>query len=155
MMKTKHTTKTVLLLVFCSIIYSAIGTPAANTHTITHKQCRDYGTMQQFVSDGRISRQRAAKLCRMKARTHFLSHGLRLPPLLARIRSCESGNDYTAQNAHSTASGAWQWLDTTWSNHLGYRRAYLAPRRIQDAKAINDYRLYGTTPWVSSQNCWG
>jgi cell wall-associated NlpC family hydrolase len=61
---------------------------------------------------------------------------------LATIRQLESGNDYTAQAAEASASGAYQFLDSswrTWSARAGYpdlyARAYLAPPHLQDAAA--------------------
>lgn len=35
-------------------------------------------------------------------------------PILATIRQLESGNNYSAQNAYATASGAYQFVDGTW-----------------------------------------
>jgi cell wall-associated NlpC family hydrolase len=61
---------------------------------------------------------------------------------LATIRQLESGNDYTAQAAEASASGAYQFLDSswrTWSARAGYPdlypRAYMAPPHVQDAAA--------------------
>ena len=56
---------------------------------------------------------------------------------LATIRGIESGGDYAAQNAGSSASGAYQFLDTTWAGYGGYDRAWEAPAVVQDAKAID------------------
>ena len=78
-----------------------------------------------------------------------------LPPIFDRIKQCESGNNYTRQNAHSTASGAYQFLDSTWGNYGGYSRAMNAPQSVQDAKALIEYNMHGTVPWASSQSCWG
>lgn len=55
--------------------------------------------------------------------------------IAATIRHFESGGDYTAQAAGSSASGAYQFTDATWARHDGYQRAYLAPPATQDAKA--------------------
>jgi murein DD-endopeptidase MepM/ murein hydrolase activator NlpD len=58
-----------------------------------------------------------------------------LPAVLATIRTIESGGDYTVRNSGSTASGAYQFLDSTWNGYGGYPRAWLAPPVVQDAKA--------------------
>lgn len=80
--------------------------------------------------------------------------GTHLPLVLQRIRDCESGNDYTAENPRSTASGAFQILDGTWNRFGGYRHAGHAPRRVQDAKALALYADRGTRPWNASRWCW-
>lgn len=77
--------------------------------------------------------------------------------VLAKIKYCESTNNYQAQNPNSTASGAYQFLDTTWrslnASH-GYARAKYAPAAVQDAAAVELYNQMGTSPWLASQPCW-
>ena len=55
--------------------------------------------------------------------------------VLETIRTLESGGNYQATAAGSTASGAYQFLDSTWNNYGGYQRAADAPPEVQDAKA--------------------
>ena len=47
----------------------------------------------------------------------------------------ESGGSLTAHNPSSTASGKWQFLDSTWNGYGGYAHASDAPESVQDAKA--------------------
>jgi hypothetical protein len=61
--------------------------------------------------------------------------GGRLAVALATIRTVESGGNYTARAAGSSASGAYQFIDTTWAGYGGYPEAWMAPPAIQDAKA--------------------
>ena len=78
-------------------------------------------------------------------------------PVLEAIKQCESGGSYTAQNPTSTASGAYQFLDTTWQSMdaaAGYARAADAPEAVQDAAAVELYTEQGTTPWLASASCW-
>jgi hypothetical protein len=66
------------------------------------------------------------------------------PPggFLACVRRHESGGSYTAKNPNSTASGAYQFLDSTWrtmsarAGHAGWGSARHAPPHVQDAVAI-------------------
>ncbi len=58
-----------------------------------------------------------------------------LGPILATIRALESGGEYTAQASSSTASGAYQFVDSSWAGYGGYARASQAPPSVQDAKA--------------------
>lgn len=53
-----------------------------------------------------------------------------LPPCYVLAR--ESGGNPTAQNPHSTASGLWQVLDSTWRGYAGYAKARLAPADVQN-----------------------
>jgi hypothetical protein len=58
-----------------------------------------------------------------------------LEQILATIRALESGGDYRARAAGSTASGAYQFVDATWAGYGGYPTAADAPPEIQDARA--------------------
>ena len=83
--------------------------------------------------------------------------------VLERIAGCESGSgpnspgSYTAQNPRSTASGRYQFLDSTWQGMdaaEGYSRAADAPPAVQDAAARELLAEQGTTPWDASRGCW-
>lgn len=60
-----------------------------------------------------------------------------LPPCA--VMMCESGGSITAQNPNSTASGKWQFLDSTWGGYGGYSEAWMAPEHIQDERARQVY----------------
>ncbi len=65
------------------------------------------------------------------------------PPsgFLACVRRHESGGNYQAKNPTSTASGAYQFLDSTWrtmsarAGHSGWGSARYAPPAVQDSVA--------------------
>lgn len=99
-----------------------------------------------------------------------------MPGLLRRIGGCESaGNpeapiNWAAQNRHSSASGGFQILDSTWrgwqSSYGGggfvdadgvlhvYARAVEAPPEYQLRVARGAFERQGTGPWVASRRCW-
>ncbi len=58
--------------------------------------------------------------------------------VLATIRTLESGGNYRAQSRGSTASGAYQFLDSAWAGYGGYTHAKDAPPEVQDAKATEN-----------------
>jgi Transglycosylase-like domain len=64
---------------------------------------------------------------------HSSSCGGDLPPCWVLQR--ESGGSPRAQNPSSTASGLWQFLDSTWAGFGGYARAMDAPVSVQNDKA--------------------
>jgi hypothetical protein len=55
--------------------------------------------------------------------------------VLATIRELESGGVYSARASGSTASGAYQFIDSTWAGYGGFPQAWQAPPELQDAKA--------------------
>lgn len=74
-------------------------------------------------------------------------------PFLTCVRNHESGGNYQAQNPSSSASGAYQFLDSTWrtvssrAGPGGYSRAAYAPWYTQDAVALWMYQNGGRSAW--------
>jgi hypothetical protein len=58
--------------------------------------------------------------------------------ILATIRYMESRGIYTSPPNAAGASGAYQYIPSTWANHGGYPHAYLAPPAVQDERAAQD-----------------
>jgi hypothetical protein len=63
-----------------------------------------------------------------------------LGEVLLTIRTLESGGRYEVPPNKGRASGAYQYIASTWNNYAGYPHAYLAPREIQDERALADVR---------------
>src|SRR5262245_28261090 len=79
--------------------------------------------------------------------------------LLDEIKRRESSNNYAAKNRGSTASGAYQFINSTWrmaSHETGapyYATAAQAPAEVQDQNALHMLRKYGpnaTITWSES-----
>lgn len=75
-----------------------------------------------------------------------------LAAILETIRTIESGGDYRTPKNRGGASGAYQYIDSTWDDYEGYPSAYLAPPEIQDARAATDVQSilakYGDVAFV-------
>lgn len=158
----------VLFATIAALIVGLLVAPReATAHEISRADCGAYGRLHTFTTGNAQAGAAMGRACRVRAAAHLLTHGLALPSTLDKIRACESGErdgagraipgtySYTAKNIRSTASGAYQYLDTTWGGHEGYHRAYLAPRRVQDARALRDYRNGDHhSLWAASRGCW-
>lgn len=88
----------------------------------------------------------------------------------AAISACESGGtvlgqyDYAAQNPSSTASGRYQFLDSSWRNYIDayasdlaeFRgmKAREAPSWAQDRLFEATFTAEGASPWAASRACW-
>jgi hypothetical protein len=57
-----------------------------------------------------------------------------------RIGKVESGGSYSAQSKTSSASGKYQYLDTTWNGFGGYKRAADAPPDVQEKRMDMDIK---------------
>src|SRR2546429_207441 len=79
------------------------------------------------------------------------------------IRQMESGGNYKAMGVatnYGRASGAYQFIDSTWGNYGGYRSAAEAPPPLQDAKArqlMQSYYDYvrKAAPGLGDDQAWG
>jgi len=75
-----------------------------------------------------------------------------LAVILDTIRTIESGSDYSSPPNGGGASGAYQYIDSTWGAFEGYESAYLAPPEVQDARAAGDVQRilaeYGDVAFV-------
>ncbi|MEZ5341996.1 MAG: DUF4214 domain-containing protein [Acidimicrobiales bacterium] len=82
-----------------------------------------------------------------------------LPKILLSIRWCESRDSYTARNSRSTASGGYQFLNSSWAAYghaarYGVRRSMDATPAQQDEAALMTWERDGTRPWYASRHCW-
>jgi hypothetical protein len=72
------------------------------------------------------------------AAQNILARPAQLANILATIRYVESRGDYSAPPNRGRASGAYQFITSTWNRYAGYPEAYLAPPEIQDERAAQD-----------------
>jgi hypothetical protein len=76
------------------------------------------------------------------AAQNVIAYPSQIANILATIRYLESRGDYSAPPNKGNASGAYQFITSTWANYGGFRDAYLAPPEIQDERAAADvYRF--------------
>jgi len=72
------------------------------------------------------------------AQQHVIAYPSQIAHILATIRYMESRGNYTIEPNKGNASGAYQFIASTWDNHAGYAHANLAPPEVQDARAAFD-----------------
>ena len=72
------------------------------------------------------------------AQAHVTVQSGQVGQILATIRYMESRGNYTAPPNKGNASGAYQFIASTWNGYGGYSHAYLAPPWVQDERAALD-----------------
>ncbi|HPU37995.1 MAG TPA: transglycosylase family protein [Microthrixaceae bacterium] len=110
-----------------------------------------------FNGDGRIDETEVARqkdaISQIVAVIDAERRAVQAHPFLSCVRAHESKGNYAVQNPRSTASGAYQFLDSTWRNvsasagHGGYARASQAPWWVQDAVALWLVNSGGRSAW--------
>lgn len=71
--------------------------------------------------------------------------------LLNKIVICESGWKPWAKNSTSSASGLFQFLNSTWAS-WGEGDVFDPYANIE--AGVKLYNARGTSPWLASKNCW-
>lgn len=115
------------------------------------------------ITQDEIDRQSQAILAAVARAVEQQRQSVQQHPFLTCIRHHESdrgpwphANGYGAENPSSTASGAYQFLDSTWrkvsaqAGHPGYARAKYAPWYVQDAVIMWVYNHGGRGHWKGS-----
>jgi hypothetical protein len=117
-----------------------------------------------FNNDGEITSAEVARQTKViedaVAALDAHRRSVQLHPFLTCVRAHESDRGayphtggYGAQNARSSASGAYQYIDSTWrtvsaqAGHPGYSKAKYAPWYIQDAVTLHVINHGGRSHW--------
>lgn len=72
------------------------------------------------------------------AQQNVIAYPEQIANILATIRYLESRGDYTIAPNKGNASGAYQFIESTWNGYGGYQHAYQAPPAVQDERAAAD-----------------
>ena len=105
------------------------------------------------IEDAEVTLQRQRIINDFVAAINAQRRAVQAHPFLSCVRAHESAGNYTAQNPSSSASGAYQFLDSTWqrvspkAGYAGYARAAHAPWWAQDAVALWMYNNGGRSAW--------
>lgn len=140
--------------------------------TLVATACFPTGPVEEWVpdfnGDGRIDesevdRQKAELIRQASEALEAHRRQVQRHPFLTCVRRHESDrgayphiNGYAAQNPYSSASGAYQFIDSTWRNvsakagHAGYSKASQAPWFVQDAVALYLYDNGGRSAWAGT-----
>jgi hypothetical protein len=94
-------------------------------------------TNARIAAQKLASERRAASISNTGSGGGATTGGGHSSDFLACVRAHESdtAGGYSAQNPSSSASGAYQILDSTWQNYGGYPTAASAPPSVQDERA--------------------
>ena len=111
----------------------------------------------RLIVDGALAAHAADTEARFYA-TLAERERIRRDPFLVCVRRHESDSagGYAAQNPYSSASGAYQFIDSTWrtasarAGHPGYARALHAPDWVQDAVAYHMAYNGGRSAWAGT-----
>ena len=76
------------------------------------------------------------------AQAHITVQSGQVGQILATIRYMESRGNYTIAPNRGNASGAYQFIQSTWNGYGGYSHAYLAPTWVQDERAAADVNRF-------------
>jgi len=105
------------------------------------------------IDDAEVAQQQQALMQQFSASIENQRRSVQAHPFLSCVRRHESGGDYGARNPSSSASGAYQFLDSTWRSVSsraglgGFGRASSAPWFVQDAVALWTFQHGGRSAW--------
>ncbi len=119
-----------------------------------------------FNNDGNITQdevdRQTAVIADVLIKVDADRRSVQMHPFLTCVRRHESDRTYPhtggyeAQNPYSSASGAYQYIDSTWrsvsvqAGHPGYSRAKYAPWWVQDAVTLHVFNNGGRSHWNGS-----
>ncbi len=110
------------------------------------------------VTEAEVEAHKQQMIANVTAAVDAERRSIQAHPFLVCVRAHESdtAGGYRAQNPRSSASGAYQFLDSTWRNvsaragHPGYAKASHAPWWVQDAVALHLVNTGGKSAWAGT-----
>jgi hypothetical protein len=106
---------------------------ATNRAVVTHRHTVTTTTPPSPTTSAPPVIRRSVPTAQPAVQSSGSNCGGNLPPCYVVAR--ESGNNPTARNPSSSASGTFQFIDSTWNGYGGYKHASDAPQSVQNAKA--------------------
>ncbi len=105
------------------------------------------------IDEAEVAQQQQVLVQKFLAAVENHRRSVQAHPFLTCVRNHESGGNYQAKNPGSSASGAYQFLDSTWrtvsarAGQGGYGSARYAPWYVQDSVALWLYQNGGRSAW--------
>ncbi|MGB0115129.1 MAG: transglycosylase family protein [Ilumatobacteraceae bacterium] len=116
--------------------------PATTTTTTTTVPAAPTSTAASTTSVPAPATTAPTTLPPAPAPQNVIAYPSQIANILATIRYMESRGNYSIPTNKGGASGAYQFITSTWNGFGGYSHAYLAPPEVQDQRAAADVEMF-------------